>query len=181
MPDPLPPGISPIVDFYRGEATDAGGRRLAEVWDWDDDELEQVHDFIQWLFPLPEPSQFNPRAPLLTDEDIAAFRKDERLRANLHRSFTRILTFLGLATAPDGRVVEGPNFAARAADVWSAPNHNWLRITRILRSLSLLGLGREAAALYDRLSDFRRGGRFPIPVDTFRYWTEAVRAETSGG
>src|SRR5579884_3099361 len=128
--------MSPLINFYRGTAPDSEGRMLQEIWAWSDQELEAVHDFIQWLFPLPEPSRFNPDAPLLTPEDVAAFRTDDRLRANLRRSFERILTFPGLAETPGGQVVEGPNFAARTPDVWSVPNHNWLRVTRILRSLS---------------------------------------------
>ena len=164
--------MSRLLSFYRG--TDAEGRRLEEIWSWDDGELEAVHDFIQWLFPLPEPSRFNPDAPLLTETDIAAFRGDEQLRANLRRSFERILTFLGLALSEDGKVVEGPNFARRARDLWAYPNHNWLRVTRILRSLRLLGLEDEAQALYERLAEFHRGRRFPITADTFRYWAEAL-------
>jgi hypothetical protein len=167
--------MSRLLDFYRGEGTDAEGRRLDDILAWRDNMLEAVHDFIQWLFPLPEPSRFNPDAPLLAPEDIAAFRQDPALRANLRRSFQRILTFLGLAETDGGEVVEGPNFAQRAPDVWDYPNHNWLRITRILRSLHLLGLDAEAQALYRRLDDFHTRRRFPIGDDTFRYWTAAVR------
>jgi hypothetical protein len=166
--------MSHLVDFYRGEATDSEGRFLRDLWGWDDDDLEAVHDFIQWLFPLPEPSRYNPDAPLLTEADVAAFQDDERLRANLRRSFQRILTFLGLSLTAEGQVVEGPNFRARLSDVWAVPNHNWLRITRILRSLSLLGLRDEVRALYDRLDALRGSRRFPIPADTFRYWTDAI-------
>ena len=169
--------MSWLVDFYRGEATDSGGRFLKEMWGWTDDELEDRHDFIQWMFPLPEPSRFNPDAPLLTEDDIAAFRNDEALRGHLLESFERILSFLGLSLTADGRVVEAPHFSARAPDVWAAPNHNWLRITRILRSLALLGLEAQARALYDRLEAFFTGQRFPIPADTFRYWTEAVKGQ----
>ena len=167
--------MSPLIEFYRGTGTDSEGRRLDAILAWGDGRLEAVHDFIQWLFPLPEPSRFNPDAPLLTAEDIAAFRQGSALRANLRRSFERILSFLGLAEQPDGEVIEGPNFASRMSDVWEYPNHNWLRITRILRSLSLLGLEAEARALYRRLEDFHARRRFPIGDDTFQYWTEAVR------
>jgi Opioid growth factor receptor (OGFr) conserved region len=165
--------MSRLVDFYRGQGTDSEGRLLGDVWGWGDDELEAVHDFIQWLFPLPEPSGYNPNAPLLSAEDVAAFRSDPLLQANLHKSFERILTFLGLSLV-DGTVREGPNFTDRSADVWLAPNHNWLRITRILRSLHLLGLEADARALFDRLTALRQSGRFPIRADTFRYWTAAV-------
>jgi hypothetical protein len=165
--------MSRLVDFYRGKATDAEGRRLAEIWEWDNNELEIVHDYIQWLFPLVEPSQFNPDAPLLTDADIAAFQADQVLQHNLRKSLERMLEFFGLALA-GGQVVEGPNFAARIPDIWAVPNHNWLRITRILHSLTLLGLASEASALYDWLAAAYHSRRFPISDETFRYWTEAV-------
>lgn len=63
------------------------------------------------------------------------------------------------------------------ADVWAMPNHNWLRITRILRSLTLLGMEGQAQALYERLKDYYQRGRFPIPSNTFRCWTDTVNAE----
>ena len=163
-----------LLDFYRGQGTDAEGRFLKDIWTWKDDDLEAVHDFIQWLFPLPEPSQFNPDAPLLTTKDIQAFKSDPILQANLMKSFERILAFLGFSLAEDGKVVEGENFPARIPDIWAMPNHNWLRITRILRSLTLLGMEVQAQALYDRLREYYRSRRFPIPANTFRYWTDAV-------
>ena len=167
--------MSRLLDFYHGQGPDREGRHLDEVLAWDDDQLEAVHDFIQWLFPLPEPSRFNPDAPLLSPDDVVAFRAGGLPRANLKRSFERILTFLGLERLPDGTVEEGPTFPARAADAWAAPNHNWLRITRILRSLHLLGLEEEAEALYRYLSRRYHAGPGLISDETFRYWTEAVR------
>ncbi len=168
--------MSRLIDFYRGQAPDTEGRRLEAIWTWDEDRLEAVHDFIQWLFPLTEASQFNPDAPLLTAEDIAAFQADPRLRENLRKSFERMLAFFGLALAEGGNVVEGPNFAARVPDVWAVPNHNWLRITRILHSLTLLGLAPLANAFFDRLEAMYSSRRFPISDETFRYWSEAVDA-----
>jgi hypothetical protein len=173
--------MSRLVDFYRGEATDSRGRRLTAIWGWDDETLEDVHDFIQWLFPLPEASQFSWSAPVLTADDIAAFQGDAALRANLRRSFERMLSFLGLAVADDGQVGEGPTFAARSPEVWESPNHNWLRITRILRSLLLLGLKEQADALYARLHTMYESGKYPIGADTLQYWTDAVAGRVPGG
>jgi hypothetical protein len=166
--------MSRLVDFYRGSASDTEGRHLKDIWAWPDDDLEAVHDFIQWLFPLPEPSQFNPDAPLLTNEDVAAFKGDPLLQANLMKSFERILAFLGLSLSDQGEVVEGQNFTARVPDVWGSPNHNWLRITRILRSLMLLGMEGQAQAFYQWLDDTYRSRRFPIPANTIRFWTKEV-------
>jgi hypothetical protein len=172
--------MSRLLDFYRGSGTDARGRRLADIWRWDDDMLESVHDFIQWLFPLPEASQFSASAPILTPDDIAAFERESILQGNLRHSLERFLRFLGLAFAED-RVVEGSNFAARRRDVWDEPNHNWLRITRVIRSTLLLGLTREAQALYDRLRTLYDSGRFPIGADTWNYWTDAIQGNVPGG
>jgi hypothetical protein len=41
---------------YRGYAGDSEMRTPRGLWLWEDDELEAVHDFIQWMFPLPEPA-----------------------------------------------------------------------------------------------------------------------------
>jgi Opioid growth factor receptor (OGFr) conserved region len=167
--------MSKLLDFYRDQGTDTEGRSLGELWGWNDDELEEVHDFIQWMFPLPEPSRFNPDAPLLTGDDIAEFRSDELLQSRLRTSFERILRFLGFSWAEDGSVVEGPNFADRVPEIWAYPNHSWLRITRILRSLCLLGLKSEAHSLFQRLEALYSERRFPITADTFGYWEAAVR------
>ena len=71
--------------FYRGDGTDSEGRRLEDILRWDDQTLEYVHDFIQWLFPLDEPSAVNPNAPLVTRVDRDAFAADETLAANSAR------------------------------------------------------------------------------------------------
>ena len=166
--------MSKLLDFYRGQGTDTEGRSLESLWAWNDDELEEVHDFIQWMFPLPEPSRFNPDAPLLTNDEMAAFRCDALLQSRLRKSFERILLFLGFARAKDGSVVEGPNFADRASEVWEYPNHNWLRITRVIRCLCLLGLKPEAQAIFARLEAVYSARKYPITADTFGYWTDAV-------
>jgi hypothetical protein len=173
--------MSPLVDFYRGQGTDTEGRFLKDIWGWTDDQLEEVHDYIQWLFPLPEPSRFNPDAPLLTEEDITAFRSDDLLQANLLQSLQRMLAFLGLEWAGNGQVRAAPNFAARTPEVWCFPNHNWLRITRILHSLRLLGLEVQAQAIYEQLQALYSSRRFPVTADTFHYWTEAAKGLPAHG
>src|SRR5262245_38928693 len=91
---------SEIVGFYRGTGTDHSGRRLDEILQWDDGALERVHDYIQWLFPLDEPSGANWRAPLLNGDDVAEFAADASLRESLHCAFLRMLKFYGF----EGRV-----------------------------------------------------------------------------
>ena len=87
--------MSQLTDYYRGEARDTEGRTLQQAWDMYDD-WETCHDFIQWLFPLPEPSDFNPDAPLLTEDDIKIFKADPGIRNNLLYSSRLMLKFFGM-------------------------------------------------------------------------------------
>ncbi len=136
-----------IVQFFRGQAKDSSGRLLATLQKWPDDQLEDVHDFIQWMFPLRERSGVNPGAPVLEETTIAAFHEDEILRETLRISFLRMLRFYG-AEWRDSKVVDAHNFQTQAEN-WLWPgNHNHLRITRILKCLHTLGLEEDALAFF---------------------------------
>jgi hypothetical protein len=166
------PTVTPIIEFYRLEGTDSERRTLQSYWKMTDDEMEYTHDFIQWMFPLRDPSSFNPDAPLLTDDDIDAFHRDSALQSALRRSFERFLQFLGLQS--DGDIIrKAPNFPARVPTCWIHLNHNWLRITRCLTSLRLLGLTREAAALFACLTTLKSEGL--ANEESFTHWNRAAR------
>src|SRR5689334_8906412 len=166
-----------IVEFYSG-ARDGEGRTLEAILAWNDEQLEAVHDFIQWVFPSRQPSAVNPFAPLVTDDTVRSFHRDPALRDRLGRAFERMLRFYGLR-AQDGRVeIDGPAFASRSR-VWLTPgNHNHLRLTRIMDSLSTLGLRREALALQRCLiEDVCAGpGAGRVAPRTIEFWSRAVSA-----
>jgi hypothetical protein len=65
-----------IMDFYSGLSPDHRGRHLNEILEWSDDELERVHDYIQWLFPLTERSGFNSTLRSLTRLQFRNFDHD---------------------------------------------------------------------------------------------------------
>jgi len=164
--------MSQLIEFYRGTSSDARGRNLERIWAYSDNEMEDHHDFIQWLFPLQEPSQFNPNAPVLSDEDIRIFRENASLRENLARSFERFLSFLGLAR-DEKRIGPGPDYERRSG-VFTSPNHNWLRITRVLTSLRLLGLEADGQAFFACLQDLVKNGQARVSNDTMAYWQNAT-------
>ena len=171
-----------VVSFYRGDRPDAEGRFLAEIWAWDDEALEAVHDYIQWLFPLEEPSGVNPRAPLVSAAARAAFATDADLVARLGRSFERMLAFYGLERAPaadGGGIRPGPAFGVRRR-VWLQPfNHNFLRLTRILTSLRILGRSADALSLFRCLEALYRGSDGPvIGARTFGFWRRAAEGRS---
>jgi hypothetical protein len=166
---------TPLLRFYKGAGADASGRRLDDLLAWDDLRLEAVHDYIQWLFPLPDVSRFNPDAPILTAAEAEVFRSDAKLRSAVSRAFDRFLTFLGFAR--DGaRIARGSHFARRA-ETWLTPaNHNYLRITRILLCLGYLGLAEQAMAFLAALEDVAAGeGGTVIGSRTLTFWRDAVR------
>jgi opioid growth factor receptor-like protein len=169
---------SVIVKFYRGESPDAQGRMIDDIRNWNHQRLEYTHDYIQWLFPLRERSQFNWSAPTLSDVDIRAFHTDEDLRKQLVRSFDVMLSFYGFVQQRIGTktvITRAENWEQRRK-VWLNPgNHNFLRITRILTALRLLGLPEYAIAFFGALSDvYGSGAKSVIGSVSFGYWDRAA-------
>jgi Opioid growth factor receptor (OGFr) conserved region len=168
-----------IVAFYEGSAPDDRGRFHDEILRFDDVQLEAVHDFVQWLFPLRERSGANPSAPVLDEPTIEAFHARAELRAALGRSLARMLAFYGFEWSGE-RIVKSASFAQRSGWLRSG-DHNHLRLTRVLRSLRTLGQERAAQALFEALSEIYREecrtGRRRISARTFDFWSESLRAE----
>src|SRR5437773_3662925 len=104
-----------LLAFYNGTGSDDRGRRIEDVWRFSHDEVEDIHDYIQWLFPLAERSAFNPGAPILDDATIERFRTDKTLRRNLERSLKLMLDFYGLEIAGDV-LRRAPNFGERSSN-----------------------------------------------------------------
>lgn len=117
---------------------------LDNIITWDDGTLEDRHDYIQHLFPLPERSPVNPSATVITKPDREAFLQRPELRDNLHRAFTRMCAFYGFDIS-GSTIRKDPDFESKARQTWLVSrDHNHLRITRIIRSMRFLGL-EEAA------------------------------------
>jgi hypothetical protein len=151
-----------LIGFLSGDSPDGEGRMLGEILAWPDRRLEQVHDFIQWLFPLTEPSPVNPDAPVLDAATIAEIRTRPELQANVRKSYQRMRRFY-----------EGSRH-------WiAAGNHNHLRITRILKCLKLAGLEAEAGDFFAWLTGIYEEERVKanpgISARSYDFWRDAVR------
>ncbi|MEH1769068.1 MAG: opioid growth factor receptor-related protein [Nostoc sp.] len=172
-----------LVPFYLGEQQDSEGRTIQEMWTWNFEELECAHDYIQWLFPLPEQSAFNPDAPIVDESVIQAFQINPHLRQNLLRSFTVMLQFYGFQRheSNDRKIVvsQSEDYPNRKREWVSILDHNYLRITRILKCLIIFGLENEAQAFYECLREIYREDSDRIGGETFRYWTIAVKPNTT--
>lgn len=163
--------MSRLHSFYCKDGRTATGLRLEQVLAWDNAKLESNHSYIQWLFPLPERSKYNLLAPRLTASAREELLADERFAPNMRRAFARMCAFYGFAVTEDGLLALAAGFPERAR-VWLTPrNHNFLRLTRIMRSTRLLGLDGESASLFAALQELYEGGYAgTIGERTMGYW-----------
>ena len=147
---------------------------LAEVLKQDDDWFAACHNYIQWIFPTSEISRVTPNAPVLDKETIDAFLSDPLLRQHLRAAFNRILLFYGLAATASG-IVKRANWNERKSNWFTRNTHNSFRITRILKSLSALGLKTDAKAFQSVLLNLCEMeadcGFGPVSV---KFWMDAV-------
>lgn len=106
--------------------------------------LEETHTYVQWLFPIDRPSQFNRGALPLTRPTATCMAGNVTVSLRLIYSLAIMLRFYGYSLDPYNASV-GPavDHDDRVAILNRSP-HNWLRISRILRCLCLCGLTRYA-------------------------------------
>ena len=123
-----------ITGFLEGKTPDHRGRMLAMILQQTDHQAETTHDYIQWLFPLDEPSRSLMSAPVLNELDIEDIRHSELAQQNLVKSASWFLGFL------------------ERNDHWITKyDHNHLRITRVIKSLRLLASDEVADEFRDKV------------------------------
>lgn len=167
-------------DFLTGKPN-LKGFSIQDFFNLSNAELEYKHDYIQWVFPLNEKSEFNRNAPILTEDECNYIRNSDLARGNITKAFLKMLKFYGFGMNRKGEIaiVNPLNFSK-----WlTVGNHNYRRITRILKSLTLTGHYYEAKAFYDALSQLYQSQRMlekeqegidHIGSETFAYWTKAI-------
>ena len=169
---------SPLVAFYSpSTAAPINNLTLTKILKYSNPELEYHHDYIQILFPLPEGSRFNSSAPVIDEATFHAFRNSKELQGQLRKAFERMLSFYGLeivnSTVNGIMIIPAPYFASASKGWVKRLNHNHLRITRILRSLRVLGLEEEAKEFLAALTDvYENSGR--IGGSSLMFWQRAV-------
>jgi Opioid growth factor receptor (OGFr) conserved region len=130
------------------------------------------------LFPLTEKSRFNPKSPILTEQDIYSFRASQEVTQNLICSLKLMLGFYGLKVQESNLIISinEDSFTERKKQWLHWGNHNHMRITRILKSLSLLGLEEYSKAFFDCLQQIYITEKGSITKLTFSYWEEASKS-----
>jgi hypothetical protein len=145
-----------IVTFLEGSAPDARGRYIGAIYLLDDQEVENIHDFIQWIFPLQKVSQAVPGAPVLSEEDVQDIRASSKAQANLDISVDWYLGFL-----------------QRNRHWITKYDHNHLRITRVIKSIRLLVGDNEAEKFRRRVFEILGDDRSEIDLKAVSFWMDA--------
>nr|XP_055026297.1 opioid growth factor receptor-like protein 1 [Misgurnus anguillicaudatus] len=107
-------------------------------WRGDYEKLEHNHTYIQWLFPLREQG-LNFYAQELTQDEIKEFQSTREAKRRFLLAYTIMLDFFGIKLLDkNGNVARASNWQDRFQHL-NESQHNYLRITRILKSLGELG------------------------------------------
>ena len=150
-----------IVGFLEGKTPDHRGRTLSMVLAFSDERAEQTHDYIQWLFPLDEPSGSVHGAPVLSGLDIDEIKKNSAAQANLIKASTWFFQFL------------------HRNQRWTAKyDHNQLLITRVIKSLPLL-VGNTKADNFRQTIVDDPGADVEIMVEKSKCWWKSAEITPS--
>jgi hypothetical protein len=142
--------------FLEGQLPDSKGRYLQDILNFSDYEIENTHDFIQWVFPLAEASRSNFTAPVLEKFEIEEIRSSNVAKINIINASQWYLSFL-----------KRQNHWIRDYD------HNHLRITRVIKSLRLLVSNETADSFYDDIKHQLRDHIYNINEKAVRFWNNA--------
>lgn len=120
--------------------------------EWTDSQWETTHNFIQWVFPTSEKSKYNLDAPIL-DAKTAKYIRDNHDRV-IHQSVLRFIKFL------------------KNEDALRFRNHNFLRVTRVIKSLKEMGFEQYAQSFFNYVMSWTL-----VNGQHFEYWVKAMETK----
>ena len=143
-------------DFLTHRGEDFKGRTLNDIWSFSDQEIENIHDFVQIIFPLNKPSQSVFHGYFLdTDELVNQLKNNTQAKENILKSSKWFFSFL-----------QRNMYWNRSHD------HNHLRITRVIESLRLLVSDEEANTFYTNVLELINDNN-KINMTTLNFWKNA--------
>ena len=145
-----------IIGFLEGKTPDHRGRILTILLQQSDHQAEATHDYIQWLFPLDEPSHSVNGTPVLTELDIDEIKESSLAQTNLTKSARWFLGFL-----------------QRNQHWVTKYDHNHLRITRVIKSLRLLASDKAADEFKDKVFEYLGDDLNLIDPKARSFWNSA--------
>ena len=131
------------------------------------------------MFPSTEVSAFNSVAPVVTEDVMLAFKADKNMQMELLLNLRRICEFWDFSLTEEPEVVFSlkPEFSTKP-DVEvifrnTSKFHNFLRLTRVIKSLYALGLEPYAYALKKFAMEVLKDN-IKVPPTTVKFWKDSI-------
>lgn len=123
--------------FLKNNEPDIYGRYISKIWSFNDEQIETTHNFIQFLFPLTQPSKnsFN-KIYINSDDLLYELKSDKKVRESIMYSSNWYFSFL-----------------ERNQHWQTYFDHNHLRISRVIESLNVIVSNRQAKRFYKQVLD----------------------------
>lgn len=159
-----------LLAFLSGKGKGPKGLYISDVHKFSFEQLESNHNYIQWLFPIKTISVHNLLAPIYKE---SVDYNTPIIMDNIKKSFEMMLRFYGLEYQ-NSQIVRRKDFEKTKQWV-TYNNHNYLRITRILKSLMLFQMGKEAKTFFTALEKIYEENKDIISEKTYLYWKMAIK------
>lgn len=166
--------MNPIFEFLSTGNTNSGlnefyhpqsGLTFDETMCMPHDQFEARHDVIQWIFPTMTQSKAQPTSPYIRHSDMIDTNGINL--GDIKESVRRAKNYYA-------------SFLSDNTDLWLVPyNHNHLRITRAIESISLFCSRREADVFLRYVTHLCSQNAFPISFTSYEYWQNAPEYGTS--
>jgi hypothetical protein len=157
-----------LISFL-GLATDTKGRTIESILQFSESEIEENHDFIQWIFPTMEASCYNRNAPTISEDFKNMFANSVISQCNFCKSCKMFLNFIGFECIRKENCRE-INIKRNSIMFYDRPTHNLLRITRVLNSLNQIGKMSCSKDIFILLETIQRQYPQKISENSFTYW-----------
>lgn len=138
------------LEFYQNKIKSKPfpGNTINDMLKWKGDYgmLERNHRYIQWLFPIPEGNGLNASAQALMDNEAQEMKNDKKIQKRILDAFKMMLDFYGMELKDTNHgVFKRTSKWKERYEHLNRSRHNFMRITRILKSLGELGYERLQA------------------------------------
>ena len=158
-PPPIATSSFPFYDFYanpdvpNGEITQLTFHHF--LYNMKDLDMEEHHDYVQWVFPTPKPSKQRPKTAQFdcTRDEYRCFRRDTIVMRRVEDAIAKMFMFWGISyNRVSGAIGVLPADRERFIDKLVRENHNQSRFTRMLTFLCCIHRDALAHSLLDLFS-----------------------------
>jgi O-acetyl-ADP-ribose deacetylase (regulator of RNase III) len=163
-------GVELYLKFLSNTVKTGSGKLYSQILKYDAVEMEMDHQFIQWIFPLDEPSMYAPSAPVIDIMELSIATKNlpyiiPKLQLSYHLimkhwgfnvnyvekdNANTVINLFHNSSKPYMELQKARNFKKK---IELLNGHNGLRLSRVLQSLVYHGQKKLAIYTYTKIME----------------------------